>query len=241
MCPLILSVENLSVYYGPIQAVRDISFDVAEGEIVALLGANGAGKSSTLNAIMGLVPGRAKDIRLKGAAIGELPPEAIVRRGMTLVPEGRQVFSQLTVEENLVLGGFAKGVRSSFVAQKRDELLVLFPILAERWTQAAGTLSGGEQQQLAIARALMSDPAVLLLDEPSLGLAPQIVDRIFELVSELRQGGLTVLLVEQNVEQSLEIADHAHVLANGTVALSGRAEDLLETTGIERAYLGRRD
>ncbi len=237
---LILAVDKLSVYYGPIQAVRDISFEVAEGEIVALLGANGAGKSSTLNAIMGLVPARATQIRLRDEPIAGLAPEAIVRRGMTLAPEGRQVFSELTVEENLVLGSFAKGIHSTFAQQKREEMLSLFPILAERWLQAAGTLSGGEQQQLAIARALMSDPAVLLLDEPSLGLAPQIVDRIFELVAELRQRGLTILLVEQNVEQSLEIADHAHVLANGTVVLSGRSADLLATTGVERTYLGRR-
>ncbi|MEX0809266.1 MAG: ABC transporter ATP-binding protein [Dongiaceae bacterium] len=235
-----LSVKNLTVHYGPIQALRGVSLDVAQGEIIALLGANGAGKTSTLNAIMGLIPASGGEIALNGETIGGLPPETIVRRGMTLTPEGRQVFSDLTVEENLLLGAFSKRPRSAFAAAKREEVLTLFPLLRERLTQAAGTLSGGEQQQLAIARSLMSDPAVLMLDEPSLGLAPQIVDRIFELIAELRQRGLTILLVEQNVEQSLEIADRAYVLANGSVVLSGRGADLLQTTGVERTYLGRR-
>ena len=237
---MILSVRNLAVHYGPIQAVRGIDLDVAKGEIIALLGANGAGKSSTLNAIMGLIPASGGDIKLQDQAIGGLPPEAIVRRGMTLTPEGRQVFSDLTVAENLTLGSFVKGTHSAETAAKRAEVLALFPVLQERLSQTAGTLSGGEQQMLAIARSLMSDPAVLLLDEPSLGLAPQIVDRIFDLIVELRRRGLTILLVEQNVELSLDIADRAYVLSNGAIVLSGNAAELRETTGIERTYLGRR-
>jgi branched-chain amino acid transport system ATP-binding protein len=237
---MILSVRNLSVHYGPIQAVRGIDLDVAKGEIIALLGANGAGKSSTLNAIMGLIPASGGDIKLQNQPVGGLPPEAIVRRGMTLTPEGRQVFSDLTVAENLTLGSFVKGTRSTVTAAKRAEVLALFPVLQERLSQTAGTLSGGEQQQLAIARSLMSDPAVLLLDEPSLGLAPQIVDRIFDLIVELRRRGLTILLVEQNVELSLDIADRAYVLSNGAIVLAGSAAELRETTGIERTYLGRR-
>jgi branched-chain amino acid transport system ATP-binding protein len=236
----ILSVRNLTVHYGPIQAVRGIDLDVAKGEIIALLGANGAGKSSTLNAIMGLIPASGGEIRLQDQAVTGLPPEAIVRRGMTLTPEGRQVFSDLTVAENLTLGSFVKGTRSAETNAKRAEVLALFPVLQERLSQTAGTLSGGEQQQLAIARSLMSDPAVLLLDEPSLGLAPQIVDRIFDLIVELRRRGLTILLVEQNVELSLDIADRAYVLSNGAIVLAGGAAELRETTGIERTYLGRR-
>ena len=237
---MILSVRNLTVHYGPIQAVRGIDLDVAKGEIIALLGANGAGKSSTLNAIMGLIPASGGEIRLQDQPVAGLPPEAIVRRGMTLTPEGRQVFSDLTVAENLTLGSFVKGTRSAETTAKRAEVLGLFPVLQERLTQTAGTLSGGEQQQLAIARSLMSDPAVLLLDEPSLGLAPQIVDRIFDLIVELRRRGLTILLVEQNVELSLDIADRAYVLSNGAIVLAGNAAELRETTGIERTYLGRR-
>lgn len=237
---MILSVRNLSVHYGPIQAVRGIDLDVAKGEIIALLGANGAGKSSTLNAIMGLIPASGGDIRLQDQPVGGLPPEAIVRRGMTLTPEGRQVFSDLTIAENLTLGSFVKGTHSAATTAKRAEVLALFPVLQERLTQTAGTLSGGEQQMLAIARSLMSDPAVLLLDEPSLGLAPQIVDRIFDLIVELRRRGLTILLVEQNVELSLDIADRAYVLSNGAIVLAGSAAELRETTGIERTYLGRR-
>jgi branched-chain amino acid transport system ATP-binding protein len=237
---MILSVRNLSVHYGPIQAVRGIDLDVAKGEIIALLGANGAGKSSTLNAIMGLIPASGGDIKLQDQPVGGLPPEAIVRRGMTLTPEGRQVFSDLTVAENLTLGSVVKGTRSAETTAKRAEVLALFPVLQERLSQTAGTLSGGEQQQLAIARSLMSDPAVLLLDEPSLGLAPQIVDRIFDLIVELRRRGLTILLVEQNVELSLDIADRAYVLSNGAIVLAGSAAELRETTGIERTYLGRR-
>lgn len=240
MAGMILSVRNLSVHYGPIQAVRGIDLDVAKGEIIALLGANGAGKSSTLNAIMGLIPASGGEIRLQDQTVSGLPPEAIVRRGMTLTPEGRQVFSDLTVAENLTLGSFVKGTHSAETTAKRAEVLTLFPVLQERLSQAAGTLSGGEQQQLAIARSLMSDPAVLLLDEPSLGLAPQIVDRIFDLIVELRRRGLTILLVEQNVELSLDIADRAYVLSNGAIVLSGNAAELRETTGIERTYLGRR-
>ena len=231
-------MQALSVRYGAVQAVRGAGLDVSAGEIVALLGANGAGKSSFLNAVMGLVPPAGGSVRLFGQEIAGLAPERIVRRGMSLTPEGRRVFANLTVEENLTIGAAAIRDRGA-AAASREEMLTLFPILAERRQQLAGTLSGGEQQMLAIARSVMSGPRVLLLDEPSLGLAPQVVDRIFELIESLRDRGLTILLVEQNVELSLEIADRGYVLASGQIVLSGRAVELRESESVERAYMGR--
>lgn len=231
----LLTVEGLTVGYGPIQAVRSVDLEVAEGEIVALLGANGAGKSSTLNAIAGLVPARGR-IVFRGREIGHLPTEAIVRQGLSLVPEGRHVFPSLTVGENLKLGGAATRRMASRTLQAL--LFKLFPILQERQGQLAGSLSGGEQQQLAIARALMSRPELLLLDEPSLGLAPQIVEAIFALIERLRKDGLTVLLVEQNVAMALEIADRGYVMAQGTIAMAGPTHELRHAEAIERAYLG---
>lgn len=233
----LLAVDGLTVSYGAVEAVRGIDLIVKRGEIVTLLGANGAGKSSTLNALVGLVPRKARQMLFKGNVLLSLPPETIVRRGMTLVPEGRRVFSSLTVDENLMLGGAKHGARGNPAAVKAD-MLELFPILAERLHQKAGSLSGGEQQMLAIARALMSSPDLLLLDEPSLGLAPQVVDRIFDLIGNLRDRGLTILLVEQNVVQSLEIADRGYVLANGRVELQGTAADLRASPEIQDAYLG---
>lgn len=234
---ILLSIEGLTVSYGAVQAVRGIDLTVKRGEIVTLLGANGAGKSSTLNALVGLAPRKARRMQFEGNDLLGLPPETIVRRGMTLVPEGRRVFSSLTVDENLILGGSRHAGRGNPAAVKAD-MLELFPILAERLHQKAGSLSGGEQQMLAIARALMSSPDLLLLDEPSLGLAPQVVDRIFDLIVNLRDRGLTILLVEQNVVQSLEIADRGYVLANGRVELQGSAADLRASPEIQDAYLG---
>jgi branched-chain amino acid transport system ATP-binding protein len=233
----LLSIEGLTVSYGAVEAVRGIDLSVRRGEIVTLLGANGAGKSSTLNALVGLAPRKAKRIMFAGTDLTGLPPETIVRRGMTLVPEGRRVFSSLTVEENLMLGGAKHAARGNS-AQVKADMLERFPILAERLHQKAGSLSGGEQQMLAIGRALMSSPDLLLLDEPSLGLAPQVVDRIFDLIGNLRDRGLTILLVEQNVAQSLEIADRGYVLANGRIELQGSAEALRSTPEIQDAYLG---
>ena len=233
----LLAIEGLAVRYGAIEAVRDASLEVRDGEIVALLGANGAGKSSILNAVMGLVPVAQGRVMLEGENVAGQAPERIVRRGMTLCPEGRHVFSNLTVTENLTIGAASRRDKAETSATRAD-MLTLFPILAERRDQLAGTLSGGEQQMLAIARAMMSSPKIVLLDEPSLGLAPQIVDTIFELIVRLRDRGATILLVEQNVELALEIADRGCVLATGDVVLSGAASELRSSGAVERAYMG---
>lgn len=233
----LLSVDRLSVTYDSIRAVRGLSFEVEAGEIVAILGANGAGKSSTLNAIMGLLPGIAGSVRLDGQEILGARPERIVRLGMTLTPEGRRVFPTLTIEENLLLGAIPLGDRGQ-ASRLRDDAYARFPVLADRRHQAAGTLSGGEQQQLAIARSLMSGPRLLLLDEPSLGLAPRFVDLIFDLILDLRRAGVTILLVEQNVDRTLSIADRGYVLGAGELRLSGPASELRASTGVEREYLG---
>ncbi len=233
----VLTVEGLTVRYGAIEAVRGVSLAVDDGEITTLLGANGAGKSSTLNAIMGLVPVAAGTVVLEGRNVAGEAPERVVRRGMTLTPEGRHVFANLTVMENLSLGAASRRDRSE-IAATRDDMMTLFPVLAERREQVAGTLSGGEQQMLAIARSLMSKPRILLLDEPSLGLAPQIVDTIFELIAGLRDRGLTILLVEQNVDLALEIANRGYVMASGSIVMSGTAEELRRSAGVERAYMG---
>lgn len=231
----LLAITGLAVRYGAIEAVAGASLEVRQGQIVTLLGANGAGKSSILNAAMGLVPAAAGRIRLAGEDVAGWPPERIVRHGMSLCPEGRRVFANLTVAENLAIGA---ATRRGEAERARDDMFTLFPVLAERSRQLAGTLSGGEQQMLAIARAMMSAPKILLLDEPSLGLAPQIVDAIFELVAGLARRGTTVLLVEQNVDLALEIADYGYVLATGAVALSGPAAALRNGRAVERAYLG---
>jgi branched-chain amino acid transport system ATP-binding protein len=233
----ILSVDDLVVRYGPIVAVQNVSLSVQQGEIVTLLGANGAGKSSLLNAIVGLVPVAGGRVAFRGEPIHRLAPEAIVRRGISLTPEGRRVFPRLSVANNLRLGGAVTRNRADYDAAYAH-VLSLFPMLGDRLGQSGGTLSGGQQQMLAIGRSLMARPALLLLDEPSLGLAPIVVDQIFELLGRLRAEGTTILLVEQNVHRALEIADRAYVLASGRVESQGDAATLRASAEIERAYLG---
>ena len=218
-------------------AVQNVSLSVRQGEIVALLGANGAGKSSLLNSVVGLVPVAGGSVTFKGEPIHRLSPEAIVRKGISLTPEGRRVFPRLTVADNLRLGGAVTRERADYDSAYAH-VLELFPILRERLRQNGGTLSGGQQQMLAIGRSLMARPSLLLLDEPSLGLAPIVVDQIFELLQRLRSEGTTILLVEQNVHRALEIADRAYVLASGRVESEGPAATLRASADIERAYLG---
>jgi branched-chain amino acid transport system ATP-binding protein len=231
-----LAVENLVMRYGAIEAVRGISFEVGQGEIVALLGANGAGKSTTLASIAGLLKPTSGTIKYDGRPVSGLPPETLSRQGVSLVPEGRRVFASLSVAENLWLGG-ASHASSEERRARQSVLEDRFPILRERTRQKAGLLSGGEQQMLAIARALMSKPKLLLLDEPSLGLAPQMVERVFDLITSLRDEGITILLVEQNVPMSLAIADRGIVLANGRIAMSGTGAELARDSRISETYL----
>lgn len=233
----LLEVRELSVRYGAISAVDSVSLDVLPGQIVAVLGANGAGKSSLLNAIVGLVPAASGSVVFGGQAIHGLPPEAIVRKGLTLTPEGRRVFSGLSVADNLRIGGAIRKDRSALAATRRS-IFDLFPRLEERLTQTAGTLSGGEQQMLSIGRALMAAPQLLLLDEPSLGLAPVIVDELFLLLERLRDQGTTLLLVEQNAQRALEIAEYAYVLSSGQITAQGPGAELLSSMALEEAYLG---
>ena len=232
-----LSLKNVSVSYGPIQAVRSVSIEVSAGEVVTLLGPNGAGKSTLLRAIMGLQPISSGQIIFEGQSLNVMATEKIVRAGLTLTPEGRQVFAGLTVYENLRLGAAARRDRRA-VDNTRSMVFELFPILSDRRSQQAGTLSGGEQQQLAIARSLMSNPRLLMLDEPSLGLAPVIVDQIFRLIAHLRENGLTILLVEQNAEMSLQISDRGYVFASGEIEISGTSQELRSSSDIMAAYLG---
>ena len=232
-----LELHDLCVRYGGITAVRDVSLRVEQGEIVAMLGANGAGKSSTLRAIVGLAPIKGGRVSFEARDITRLSTEAIVRRGLTLTPEGRRIFARLTVEENLRMGAVGRPSRREYV-EDRARMLEMFPLLAERLKSQAGTLSGGEQQQLAFARSLMSRPKLILLDEPSLGLAPRIVELVFDTISNMREQGVTILLVEQNVARALDISDRAYVLSSGTIALEGAATELQSSRGIERAYLG---
>jgi len=232
-----LTVKDLRVSYGGIAAVKGISLDVARGEIVTLIGANGAGKTSTLKAIVGLVPAQSGEVSLFGESLRGVPTHRIVGRGVALVPEGRAIFSNLTVAENLELGAFLKREPAA-LAERLARVLKLFPRLSERMAQEGGTLSGGEQQMLAIGRALMSDPKLLLLDEPSLGLAPKLVEQIFEAIIEVARGGLTILLVEQNTRLALETASRAYVLVTGELALTGACAALREDPRIKGAYLG---
>lgn len=233
----LLEFDKVEVYYGSVQAISNVSFRVAKGEILTLIGANGAGKSTVLRAISGLVKPTSGDIRHKGKSLRNLRSHEIVRRHICQVPEGRGIFLNLTVEENLDLGAW---VNASKVSYKDDLAYVfeLFPRLKERAKQNAGTLSGGEQQMLAIGRALMGHPEILLLDEPSLGLAPQIIEKIFEIIQKINKEGTTVLLVEQNALQALEIAHHGVVLETGKVSVQGNAKQLLDLDSVRQAYLG---
>ena len=233
----LLSVQSLAVSYGPIEAVRGIDFDIKEGEIVAFLGANGAGKSSTLNALVGLVPVASGKVAFKGEDITDWPPEMLAPGGMTLSPEGRRVFGALSVAENLRMGAFSIKNKEAIEAAW-DRVYSLFPILHERRDQFAGTLSGGQQQMLAVGRALMSSPKLLLLDEPSLGLAPKIIGQVFDLISLLRDQGVTLAVVEQNVAMAREIADRGYVLASGEIVASGPASELAQSDALKSAYLG---
>lgn len=232
-----LSVEALNVRYGEVEAVRRVDLRVDSGEIIALVGANGAGKSSTLGAIAGLVPAAGGKVTFDGTDITGLPAETIARRGVSLVPEGRRIFASLSVADNLRLGG-AMHLRALEARAREEEMLDLFPILRRYYRVKGGNLSGGEQQMLAIARALMAKPRMILLDEPSLGLAPQMIDTVFDLIADLCRKGLTILLVEQNVALALEIADRAIVLANGEVLLAGTAKELSTSDLVRQAYLG---
>ncbi len=236
-----LRIRNLQTYYGRIRVLDNVSLSVKPGEVVTLIGANGAGKSTILNCISRLIPCREGEIFFQGQRINGQPPEAVVRLGICQVPEGRQIFQPLTVLENLELGAYlryAKRNRSS-IQQDMDMIFSLFPVLAERLQQISGTLSGGEQQMLAIGRALMSRPKLLLLDEPSMGLAPRLVADIFHTVVKLRQEGLTILIVEQNARAALRIADRGYVMETGKIILQGTASELLEDHDVKRAYLGR--
>jgi branched-chain amino acid transport system ATP-binding protein len=233
----ILSFRDISVYYGIIQAIHGISFDVQKGQIVTLVGANGAGKSTTLRAISGLVTPKTGSILFKGENIVGLPAHQIVRKRLCQAPEGRGIFLNLTVEENMDLGAWAAPDKGAYQANM-DRGFQMFPRLKERRTQLAGTLSGGEQQMLAIARALMGQPELLLLDEPSLGLAPQIIEKIFEIITDINRSGMTIILVEQNALQALQIAHYGIVLETGTIKTHGPADALLKSDEIRKAYLG---
>lgn len=233
-----LKIENLSVNYGGIEAVRDISFEVPEGAIITLIGANGAGKSTTLRAIAGLLKPKSGSITYNGEELIGKPTDQIVSRGITLVPEGRRVFPDMTVLENLKIGAY---LRKDKVEINKDIRWVyeLFPRLEERNWQLAGTLSGGEQQMLAVGRALMSRPKLMMLDEPSLGLAPLVVQDIFSIIGEINRQGVTILLIEQNANMASKIADLAYVLETGNITLSGTGEDLLADEKVKDAYLGK--
>ena len=232
----LLQVDNLHVYYGNIHAIKDISFHVDEGEIVTLIGANGAGKSSTLNTIAGLSKPRSGSVTLEGTDILGIPAHKIVSRGMALCPEGRRIFQQLTVQENLEMGSYTRP--NSEVEESIEKVYEHFPRLKERYKQIAGTLSGGEQQMLAMGRALMSKPKLMMLDEPSMGLAPILVEQIFDIILQLHKSGTTILLVEQNAQMALSIADRGYVLETGRIVTSGTGKELLQDDSVRKAYLG---
>ena len=235
----LLVLDGIETFYGAIQALRGVSFEVPEGSIVTLLGANGAGKSTTLKCISGLVPAARGTVSFRGQRIDGLACETIARRGISHVPEGRELFPELTVLENLKMGAYARRDRRAIQAAL-ERVHACFPILAERRVQLAGTLSGGEQQMLAIGLSLMAEPVLMLLDEPSLGLAPMLVEEIFAIIRGIHAGGTTVLLVEQNANKALSIADYGYVLETGTIALAGDSQQLLRDDRVRRSYLGHR-
>ena len=232
-----LTVSNLTVAYGAISAIRNTSFSITQGSIATIVGANGAGKTTILNALSGLRDVRSGDIMLGGDSIRDLPPHERVKRGLCQVPEGRRLFGRMSVAENLDMGAYTRVDRHS-LARERDQVLDLFPRLRERLTQAAGTLSGGEQQMLAMGRAILAAPRILLLDEPTMGLAPQIVDLVLDGIRAINATGVTILVVEQNAYRALEIADRAFVLETGEITLEGTGEELLSNPRIRSAYLG---
>jgi branched-chain amino acid transport system ATP-binding protein len=233
----LLALENVRAAYGAIEVLRGVSLEIGEGEIVTIIGANGAGKTTTLNAASGVLPLKGGRVRFRGKDVTGMPAHRTVELGIAHCPEGRRVFSRLSVLENLELGAFCRRDKAA-IAKDLERVLALFPILAERRSQPGGTLSGGEQQMLAVGRALMSGPKLLLLDEPSLGLAPLVVKKIFEVIAELNREGVTVLLVEQNARMALKLANRGYVLETGELTASGRASDLLEDERVRSAYLG---
>jgi branched-chain amino acid transport system ATP-binding protein len=236
----LLGVDNLHIKYGAVEALKGVSLSVEEGEIVTVLGSNGAGKSTLLRAVSGLSPAVEGAIMFQGASLLRTPPYQIVEKGISHAPEGRKVFATLSVEENLNLGAFTRRREKRDVADARDRVFELFPLLKDRRRQLSGTLSGGEQQMLAIGRALMSTPRLLLLDEPSLGLAPILVQKIFDIIAEINRQGVAILLVEQNAHQALELAHRGYVLETGRIALEGPAAALKDNPRIREAYLGGR-
>ncbi len=231
-----LKINDINVYYGAIHAIKGISFEVNEGEIVTLIGANGAGKTTTLDTVAGLLRSRTGSIEFLGENLSGVPAHKIVEKGLALVPEGRRVFLQMTVEENLEMGAYTQN--KSTVAPGLERVYAQFPRLKERRKQIAGTLSGGEQQMLAMGRALMSNPRLLMLDEPSMGLAPILVEQIFSIIQRLHQSGTTILLVEQNAQMALSIADRGYVLETGKIVTTGTGADLLNDDAVKKAYLG---
>jgi branched-chain amino acid transport system ATP-binding protein len=234
-----LTLTNIHTFYGPIEALKDINIEVKQGEIVCLIGSNGAGKSTTLMTISGILKPSSGSIQFEGKTINGIPPHRIVKMGISQVPEGRRIFPKLTVKENLEMGAYSKfKVQSLKFKVQLDKIYELFPVLKERHKQLGGTLSGGEQQMLAIGRALMSSPKLLLLDEPSLGLAPIIVSKIFKTIKEVNREGVTVLLVEQNARAALKLSNRGYVLENGKIILEGKGEDLLSNEQVKKAYLG---
>lgn len=231
-----LKVNDINVYYGSIHAVKGVSFEVNKGEIVTLIGANGAGKSTILNTVSGLLKSKTGSVTFLDKTISEIVPHKIVTAGLAQVPEGRRVFLNMTVEENLEMGAFTR--KASEIGDSMENVYERFPRLKERRKQISGTLSGGEQQMLAMGRAIMSKPELLMLDEPSMGLAPLLVEQIFEIIKELNSAGTTILLVEQNAQMALSIADRGYVLETGKIVLSADAHDLLNNDAVQKAYLG---
>ena len=235
---MLLSVKNLHTSYGKIRAIKGISFDVAEGEIVTLIGANGAGKSTTLRTLSGLETPSEGSILYEGEEIAGMKPHLVAAKSIIQVPEGRRVFPQMTVSENLDMGAFLRKKDKAGVKEDLERVLTLFPRLQERISQKAGTLSGGEQQMLAMGRALMADPKLLMLDEPSMGLAPVIIEVIFDIIDKVNQEGITILLIEQNANLALQLADRGYVLETGSIKLTGTGEELLANEEVRKAYLG---